>query len=142
MQFGLTAFYNVTSWHVTSFLWSILTARDRYRDQEQVHRSVQREHLHTILYSIFLSVLHLICVLMGYLLIRACRIYEVEIEGEEQLENSTTANSRESERDVTETQTKLVAEKAEMEEEHKEVKENKVLSEKDSCPSSETKCNV
>ena len=81
----------------------------------------------------------LICVLIGYLLNRACRIYQVEIEGEEQLENST-ANSRESERSVTETQTKLVPEKAEMEEQHKEIQENKVLSEKDSCPSPETKC--
>ena len=70
----------------------------------------------------------------------ACHIDQVEIEGEEQPENSSTANPRESERVVTETETKLETPKADMEEQHKEIKENKVLSEKDSCPSSETKC--
>ena len=82
---------------------------------------------------------YLMCVFLVFFTKIACRIYQVEIEGEEQPENSTTANSTESERGVTETQTKLVAQKAVKEEQHQEIKENKVLSEKDSFPSSEIK---
>ena len=77
---------------------------------------------------------------MGKWLIRVCWIDQVEIEGAEQPENTTTANSKEPAKNVTEIQANLAAQKTDVKEQHEEIKEHKVLSEKDSCPSTETKC--